>query len=58
MTRVALPGARGAALNLEAARQSVVMLKRGSLPWAARGERIAVIGPLANSTGYLLGAPA
>ena len=46
------------------------MLKRGSLPWPApaaavgdnitagrkRQETIAVIGPLANSTGYLLGA--
>ena len=75
-------GARtGAELNIEAARQSVVMLKRGSLPWPtakdsasrsadfrvhSRGfsggdagsggvSRLAVVGPLANSTGYLLG---
>ena len=58
---------------LQAASQSIVMLKRGSLPWPAPGaaaaavgdnctaghkkrETIAVIGPLANFTGYLLGA--
>lgn len=62
-------GRTGAQLNLEAARQSVVMLKRGSLPWPTKdpavttasdkhgsgGSRLAVVGPLANSTGYLLG---
>ena len=48
-------GERGAELNLEAARQSVVLLKRGSLPWGTASGTIAVIGPLANSTGYLLG---
>lgn len=46
-------GSKGAQLNKEAARQSVVMLKRGSLPWSLSSRRlvrkretIAVIGPL------------
>lgn len=50
-----VPGGRtGSRINAEAAQQSVVMLKRGSLPWPS-SDTIAVIGPLANSTGYLLG---
>ena len=56
-------GAKGEQLNEDAARQSIVMLKRGSLPWPApsttnpllKRETIAVIGSLANATGYLLG---
>jgi hypothetical protein len=47
-------GRTGAALNLESARQSVVMLKRGPLPFRG-GQPLSVIGPLANATGYLLG---
>ena len=75
MTASGLTGARLKRKRcfLQAARQSIVMLKRGSLPWPAPGaaaaavgdnstagrkrqETIAVIGPLANSTGYLLGS--
>ena len=48
-------GAAGTALNLDAARQSVVMLQRGSLPWSVASGHTAVIGPLANSSSYLLG---